>query len=38
MSDTWAVLYEETQRERYRANHALYEDLATKAQQIVFVE
>lgn len=38
MADTWATLYAETQRDRYRANCALYETLASKAQQIVFAD
>ena len=38
ISDTWASLYGETRSERYKANHALYERLAAKAQQIVFAE
>lgn len=36
IADTWATLYAETRRERYRRNHALYEGLAAQAQQLVF--
>lgn len=36
IADTWATLYAETRRERYRANCALYEGLAAQAQQLVF--
>ena len=38
IADTWATLYTETRRERYRANYTLYEALAAQAQQLVFAE
>ena len=38
IADTWAALYAETRRERYRLNHALYQGLAIQAQQLVFAE
>jgi hypothetical protein len=37
-ADMWATLYEETRRERFAANHALFEELAAKAQQLVFAD